>query len=165
MWLSEVWASGIDWKLPGNGGPECAAYLSPQRKVLEFITGVTLSLISLLVGTMLHQRPSPIQNATHKSFKHSTKVTNCLLVAMALTYLMEIGYKFYSHQAIFVFNPCHCLCLVQMFILHRLKHPRNEPDLTLIYTFRYKYSKHQLLNEILIDFICAGFTSFSFMAL
>ena len=36
--------------ITGNGGPECAKFSSPQRQVLEFIAGITLALISLLIG-------------------------------------------------------------------------------------------------------------------
>ena len=133
MWLQEVWSSGIDWSLPGNGGPECAAYLSPKRKTYEFIAGMTLAVASLIVGAFLHERPK------YGPIKTNVGMTYLLLVSMAFTYLAEIGYKFYTNQAIFIFNPCHCLCVVQMFILHRLcqvVQQRKEVDATLIYTFR-----------------------------
>ena len=43
----EVFVKGIDFSLPGNGGPECAKYLSAPRQVIEFLAGVTVSLSSL----------------------------------------------------------------------------------------------------------------------
>jgi len=141
MWIQEIWTSGIDWNLPGNGGPDCAKYSSPQRQVLEFIGGTTLALISLLIGSCLHTSPSPIRQDSTKIPSYKLKITYLLLISMSITYLAEAGYKIYTHQAIFIANPCHCLCLVQIFILYRwLKQVDcnigTEPDLVLIYTFR-----------------------------
>lgn len=138
MWLGKVWSEGIDWSLPGNGGPECAAYLSPQRQVFEFITGITLALIALLTGASLHQGPSlNLPSLSSKTQKNGLAIPYTLLVLMTATYVAEVGYKIYSHQAIFIFNPCHCLCLVQMFILYRLcRASQSNQDLALVYTFR-----------------------------
>lgn len=142
MWIQDVWTSGIDWDLPGNGGPNCAKFSSPQRQVLEFIAGTTLALISLLVGISLHSYPSPIHLPFTKVSTLKLKITYLLLVSMSVTYLAEAGYKIYTYQAIFIANPCHCLCLVQIFILYRWYNQQvnngnsKEPDLMLIYTFR-----------------------------
>ena len=103
----------------GNGGPNCAKFSSPQRQVLEFIAGTTLALISLLVGISLHSYPSPIHLPFTKVSTLKLKITYLLLVSMSVTYLAEAGYKIYTYQAIFIANPCHCLCLVQIFILYR----------------------------------------------
>merc|ERR1711935_328633 len=119
MWIQGIWTSGIDWNLPGNGGPDCAKYSSPQRQVLEFIGGTTLALISLLIGSCLHTSPSPIRQDSTKIPSYKLKITYLLLISMSITYLAEAGYKIYTHQAIFIANPCHCLCLVQIFILYR----------------------------------------------
>ena len=127
----------------GNGGPNCAKFSSPQRQVLEFIAGTTLALISLLVGISLHSYPSPIHLPFTKVSTLKLKITYLLLVSMSVTYLAEAGYKIYTYQAIFIANPCHCLCLVQMFILYRWYNQQvnngnsKEPDMMLIYTFRY----------------------------
>ena len=127
----------------GNGGPNCAKFSSPQRQVLEFIAGTTLALISLLVGISLHSYPSPIHLPFTKVSTLKLKITYLLLVSMSVTYLAEAGYKIYTYQAIFIANPCHCLCLVQIFILYRWYNQQvnngnsKEPDLMLIYTFRY----------------------------
>ena len=52
MWnvIFDVWTTGIDFDLPGNGGPACARYLSPQRRILEFLLGTTLALVALFLG-------------------------------------------------------------------------------------------------------------------
>ena len=112
--------------------------------MLEFIAGTTLALISLLIGFSLHSYPSPIRLPFKKPSTLKLKITYLLLVSMSVTYLAEAGYKIYTYQAIFIANPCHCLCLVQMFILYRWYNQQinnvnsKEPDLMLIYTFRYE---------------------------
>ena len=105
--------------------------------------GTTLALISLLVGITLHSYPSPIHLPFTKVSTLKLKITYLLLVSMSVTYLAEAGYKIYTYQAIFIANPCHCLCLVQIFILYRWYNQQvnngnsKEPDMMLIYTFRY----------------------------
>ena len=135
----DIWTAGIDWKLPGNGGPECAAYLSPQRKILEFLIGTTLAMISLFFGWQLHSKPSALKFISVKHLRGTSLVSGFLLISMILTYLLEISYKLYTFQAVFIFNPCHCLCVVQMFILfslHRSIQLEQVPNVFVIYLFR-----------------------------
>ena len=142
MWnleFGKVWTTGIDWNLPGNGGPECAAYLSPQRKILEFLLGTTVAMISLFFGWRLHSPPSPSKIMSIKHTKQTSFVSRILLIAMILTYLVEISYKFYTYQAVFILNPCHCLCIIQIVVLSALcnaiSHDR-PPSMMITYTFR-----------------------------
>lgn len=140
MWdFNKVWTSGIDWKLPGNGGPECASYLSPQRKILEFLLGTTLAMIALLFGWKLHSPPSPLKILSIKQAKQTLCVSRILLIAMSLTYLLEIGYKIYTYQAVFILNPCHCLCFIQIVILYALCNAISydrPPNVFILYLFR-----------------------------
>ena len=134
--MMNIWVGGIDFDLPGNGGPQCATYLSPQRQVLEFILGTSLALLSLFLGSSIHQRPSIIR---YQQQQHHKAIANALLVSMTVTYLLEISYKFYTHQAIFIFQPCHVFCLVEIFILYkylRVIQDGTEAPKALIYTFR-----------------------------
>lgn len=132
--MGSVWSGGIDWDLAGNGGPQCASYLSPTRQVLEFLCAIALSLICLFLGIYLHYKPGLLM----PKLKSNTKATYALLISMTATYILEVGYKIYTRQAIFVFNPCHCICLVQMYILYRLcLEEGQEPRLSTIYIFRY----------------------------
>ena len=119
MWneVLDIWTKGIDFNLPGNGGPACVQYLSPQRRILEFLLGTTLSLVTLFLGWRLHSRPLPLERVPLKYSRQIVLVTKSLLAAIFATYIVEVGYKFYSSQAIFIFNPCHCLCVAQIVIL------------------------------------------------
>ena len=141
MWnvIFDVWTTGIDFDLPGNGGPACAKYLSPQRRILEFLLGTTLALMALFVGWRLHSKPSTLKMMPLRQSRRVLLVTKFLLISMILTYLVEIGYKFYTNQAVFIFNPCHCLCVVQIVILYSLISAikrDQEPSNSIVYLFR-----------------------------
>ena len=142
MWLRDVWTAGIDWKLPGNGGPQCASFLSPLRQVTEVLVGLSISALAGYLGYMLHSRPSATWSITDdfKKLKTVKKWADTLMLLMTLTYLLEVGYKVVTQQAIFAVNPCHCMCLVQIFILFRLSRvldSGNVPSTSLAYIFRY----------------------------
>jgi hypothetical protein len=121
MWFLDVWTKGIDWGLPGNGGPDCLTYLSAHRQIMEFFAGLFISLMAAFIGYRLHTQPSQIR-ISHDvdKLKSMKKWSDTLCVLMSITYLLEIGYKVFTNQAVFIFSPCHCLCLVQMFILRQL---------------------------------------------
>ena len=141
MWnvIFDVWTTGIDFDLPGNGGPACARYLSPQRRILEFLLGTTLALVALFLGWRLHSKPLPLKMVPLRHSRRIMLVTKSLLISMTLTYLTEIGYKFYTNQAVFIFNPCHCLCVVQIVILYSFISAINRdqvPSDSIIYLFR-----------------------------
>jgi len=80
-------------------------------------------------------------------------VTKSLLISMTLTYLTEIGYKFYTNQAVFIFNPCHCLCVVQIVILYSFISAINRdqvPSDSIIYLFRtHLYLLHGPLMAVI----------------
>jgi len=155
MWnvIFDVWTTGIDFDLPGNGGPACARYLSPQRRILEFLLGTTLALVALFLGWRLHSKPLPLKMVPLRHSRRIMLVTKSLLGSMTLTYLIEIGYKFYTKQAVFIFNPCHCLCVVQIVILYSFISAINRdqvPSDSIIYLFRtHLYLLHGPLMAVI----------------
>jgi hypothetical protein len=44
-----------------------------------------------------------------------------LLVSLALAYGLELCYKLVTRQLIFILNPCHFLCLIQVNELNQVK--------------------------------------------
>jgi len=136
MLLRDVWTGGIDWSLPGNGGLDCASYLSPTRKLVEFWVGVAISAFIFFIGFRIHVKP---KNLDLQIVSNSTTgyYTKCLLFTLGLTYSLEMFYKLVTYQLIFIVNPCHCLCLVQMLILYlMLQIDHHSSTQTLTYIFR-----------------------------
>jgi len=135
MLLRDVWTGGIDWSLPGNGGLDCASYLSPTRKLVEFWVGVAISAFIFFIGFRIHVKP---KNLDLQIVSNSTTgyYTKCLLFTLGLTYSLEMFYKLVTYQLIFIVNPCHCLCLVQMLILYlmlQIDHHSSTQILTYIF--------------------------------
>ena len=51
--------SGIDFSLAGNGGPDCASYISAQRRTYEAILAMVGWALAGLMGWKLHSPPKP----------------------------------------------------------------------------------------------------------
>ncbi|XP_004927596.1 transmembrane protein 164 [Bombyx mandarina] len=107
------WAySGANKAVPRNVGPECAFFLTPQRKIIETII-VFLICVYLLVKTYPILK-IPIDTDYTKSDRGGKRL---LLILLALLWGMEIGFKFASHTVIYLLNPCHVTTLIQIYLL------------------------------------------------
>lgn len=109
------WAyGGVDSRLAGNGGAECVAFLPQSQRWLESLVFVTLSLLemALAIGKIRRQGLSV---DLHKQDESLGK--NLLLVALCLTFGVEVGFKFATKTLIFLLNPCHVVTMLQIFLL------------------------------------------------
>ncbi|XP_021927766.1 transmembrane protein 164 isoform X4 [Zootermopsis nevadensis] len=108
------WAySGVNASMPNNGGPECTAFLSPSRRLIE--TGITLAfaVICILWG---YRNLSLIPQICICSQKADTG-KRVLLVIISLMWGMEIGFKCASRTVIYLLNPCHITTALQIYLL------------------------------------------------
>ncbi|XP_032886703.1 transmembrane protein 164 isoform X2 [Amblyraja radiata] len=106
------WAyGGVDSRLAGNGGAECVAFLPQSQRWLESLVFVTLSLLemALAIGKIRRQGLSV---DLHKQDESLGK--NLLLVALCLTFGVEVGFKFATKTLIFLLNPCHVVTMLQL---------------------------------------------------
>jgi len=150
----EVFVKGIDFSLPGNGGPECAKYLSAPRQVIEFLAGVTVSLSSLGIGISMHTKPKKNDLiGADINCKNINVITKGLFLALIIVYVAEITYKIVTSQAVFIVNPCHMLCLIQMLILYQFNKAltnRQSSTACLTYAFRlHLYILHGPLMAVI----------------
>lgn len=113
FWL-DIFASGIDFNLPGNGGPDCLAHTSFSGRALESTVSIITFTTALVAALKGHVRPS-IRNG-HDLWKSSV-VRVWLLYSMLITWIAEVGYKMVTRQFIFVVNPCHLLCMIHIYLL------------------------------------------------
>lgn len=109
--------SGIDFELPGNGGPDCAAFLSNPRRIYESLIAMAICSLSLLLGWKLHTPPPSELGFDSPNPYVYTPTRIFLLLAMTFTYAMELCYKFATSQAVFIVNPCHMLCVIHILLL------------------------------------------------
>ena len=52
--LVELFAKGVNFDLPGNGGPDCLEYLSETQRIYETILGLTVVVVAFGLGHKLH---------------------------------------------------------------------------------------------------------------
>ncbi|XP_069748948.1 transmembrane protein 164 isoform X2 [Narcine bancroftii] len=106
------WAyGGVDPQFAGNGGAECAAFLPPRQRWLESIAFVTISLLEMAVAARKIRQQ---ELRTEPQQKPDTLGKNLLLVALCLTFGVEVGFKFATKTLIYLLNPCHVVTVLQL---------------------------------------------------
>lgn len=107
---------GVDPKFEGNGGPECAAFLSPQQRAVESLVIVLVSLLEVGVALKKIGSSKDLSEAgkDHSKTKEDSLGKNLLLVALCMTFGVEVGFKFATKTVIYLLNPCHVITMVQV---------------------------------------------------
>ncbi|XP_038579716.1 transmembrane protein 164-like isoform X2 [Micropterus salmoides] len=106
---------GVDPKFEGNGGPECAAFLAPQQRISESLVIVLVSLVEICVALKkinLSKELKVVAKDCTRA-KEDSLMKNLLLVALCMTFGVEVGFKFATKTVIYLLNPCHVMTMVQ----------------------------------------------------
>ncbi|KAH6940357.1 hypothetical protein HPB50_026977 [Hyalomma asiaticum] len=110
--VSEWAFAGVNHSLAGNGGPECALFISMRRRLWETVLAVLWASALALYGWLrLQVPPAPEVVREDRGGKR------CLLVLLCLVFGMELGFKFASRTVIYILNPCHIITMLQIVML------------------------------------------------
>lgn len=106
---------GVDPKFEGNGGPECAAFITRQQRLNESMAVVLISIAEVVLALKkinFSKEHKEIKNGRNN--KEDSLVKNLLLVALCMTFGVEVGFKFATKTVIYLLNPCHVVTMVQV---------------------------------------------------
>ncbi|XP_024253842.1 transmembrane protein 164 isoform X3 [Oncorhynchus tshawytscha] len=107
---------GVDPKFEGNGGPECAAFLAPQQRIGESFVMVLISIVEVVVALRKINISKELKEIAKDgpSIKEDSLGKNLLLVALCMTFGVEVGFKFAKKTVIYLLNPCHVVTMLQI---------------------------------------------------
>ncbi|TRY65316.1 hypothetical protein DNTS_005961, partial [Danionella cerebrum] len=80
---------GVDPVFEGNGGPECAAFISPRQRALETLVIVILSILEVCVALRNINVPKDLVKDGGRRVKEDSWGRNLLLVALCMTFGVE----------------------------------------------------------------------------
>ncbi|KAM4521378.1 transmembrane protein 164-like isoform 2-T2 [Fundulus diaphanus] len=148
---------GVDPKFEGNGGPECAAFLAPQQRAAESLAIILISLLE--VGVALRRinvsREFRAVGRDSTRAKEDSLGKNLLLVALCMTFGVEVGFKFATKTVIYLLNPCHVVTMIQRKL--QIAYWAGE---TLIWAFPLELAftilPHKTLLPYKDDHVCRG---------
>ena len=100
--IGDIFYGGIQPNIPGNGGPDCVAFLSKGQLP-------ALVVLFSLCGAKTYTLPAKVASAGKDPlFK------KVLLVVLSVVFAIEIVYKVCSRQLLYLLNPCHVCTVLEV---------------------------------------------------
>lgn len=106
--------AGVNNSLVGNGGQECAEFISTFQKIVETIVFSLIGIVEICYAWPRLTLPSKVSSVSGRVRETGRRV---MLMVMCLTFGIELGFKLASQQFIWILNPCHLVTMIQIFLL------------------------------------------------
>ena len=118
LYFQSLLYGGIDHSVPGNGGIECYNFLSVNERLADTFSYLMFLFFGLL-PVVFRQMKVPKDSTLEKSRDLLPKSSydrgkKILLVALCLTFGIELGYKLSTRQLLYLLNPCHIISVLQV---------------------------------------------------
>eukprot|EP00731_Ephydatia_muelleri_P034258 Em0053g4a len=108
--IGDIFYGGIQPNISGNGGPDCAAFLSKGHLLFETLLGTALVVLFSLCGAKTYTLPAKVASAGKDPlFK------KVLLVVLSVVFAIEIVYKVCSRLLLYLLNPCHVCTVLEIY--------------------------------------------------
>lgn len=138
---------GVDPSFAGNGGPECAAFLSGQQRLLESLVFLSVGVVEILLSLwklrQLHLRELEGHLLQQPQTKQESLGKNMLLVVLCLIFGLEVGFKFATRTVIYLLNPCHVVTMMQV----RLVYSHREVCFSFIFAKQCFFPRSQFVDQ------------------
>ena len=106
--IGDVMYGGIRPEIPGHGGEECARYLSPGQMIGETLLTTAIMVVVGTFGWKTFTLPRVFP-------KHEDLASKRLLLTLTcLMFGIELGYKLVNRAALYLFNPCHVITIIEV---------------------------------------------------
>uniref|UniRef100_UPI00398E5E89 transmembrane protein 164-like n=1 Tax=Pristiophorus japonicus TaxID=55135 RepID=UPI00398E5E89 len=115
--LLDTLYGGVDPNISGNGGQQCAAFLSVRQRALETAFMIGVSALQIAVAYRRIQGGLRLAGRVSPHERQEALGKNLLQAALCLTFGLEIGFKCATKTLIYLLNPCHMLTGLQIFLL------------------------------------------------
>ena len=110
---------GVDHTIPGNGGIECYNFLTFNQRLAD--TCSYLMIIFLCLAPVAQRRlkfpKESLMNSgddNSRRYQKTDRGKTLLLIALCITFGIELGYKLATKQLIYTLNPCHIITTMQV---------------------------------------------------
>eukprot|EP00731_Ephydatia_muelleri_P034602 Em0067g18a len=130
--IGDIFYGGIQPNIPGNGGPDCVAFLSKGQLLFETLLGTALVVLFSLCGAKTYTLPAKVA-----SVGKDPLFKKVLLVVLSVVFAIEIAYKVCSRQLLYLLNPCHVCTVLEIYLL--LSKPRRIAFAVLRFLVHYIY--------------------------
>jgi len=116
---------GVNFSIPGEGGQECADFISVEQRLTETILFTTASWFLAkwawknIPSTDLKSISNNNNSESHIENRKLDELRKLILLSLSLVFGIEIGFKLSTRQVIWLLNPCHVLTAIQCYILSR----------------------------------------------